>query len=535
MRSGRPFRMPWSMDGIAGLLVAVCLMFHASVAVARTLEEIQAIGMLRICIAGSSAAFYRSNGEAFARYLKVQPEIVELGSFDEQFQNVQGITVEAARYDPKIFAEGRCDVLPNDLHIVPWRQTKMLLVPYYRIRKIIVSRQELRPVLKSMADLAGRTAAVQQGTSYETWLNKVNRDEFSSQPLKILNAPTQESVQLVADGLADFTVLGTDGAFKWVRSDASRLAILFPVDEQVGVGWAVPLEAHSLAERLERFFIEQARVGSELDGNWQQYYRISLMEYRVFQTSFESAGVDVKTLLAWGGPLAAAVLTLVAAMLFWSLRNSTRHQCAVEALRASLEATVEAIVATVESRDPYTAGHQRRVADLASAIAREMGLPADRVAGIGFGALIHDLGKIRVPDELLCKPTRLTRAEFEVIKMHPEVGYGIVKGIDFPWPIAGMIHQHHERLDGSGYPQGLRGEEILLEARILAVADTVEAMASHRPYRPGLGVGAALEEIERNCGGQYDVEVVRACLRLFRQKRYLLPEAVSEDWTVELH
>jgi PAS domain S-box-containing protein len=191
-------------------------------------------------------------------------------------------------------------------------------------------------------------------------------------------------------------------------------------------------------------------------------------------------------------------------------------------LRRSLEATVEAIAATVETRDPYTAGHQRRVADLARAIGREMGLSEDMQEGLHFGALIHDLGKVQIPAEILSKPTRLTKLEFELIKTHPQAGYDIVKGIEFPWRVADMVHQHHERFDGSGYPQGLKGDAIALEARILAVADVVEAMASHRPYRAGLGIEAALKEIETKRGIWFDPAPVDACLRLFREKRFTL-------------
>lgn len=249
------------------------------------------------------------------------------------------------------------------------------------------------------------------------------------------------------------------------------------------------------------------------------------MEYKLFQTSFENEGINLKTLLAWAAPSATVVLALLVAMLVWSLRNANSQHQAEEALRKNLEATIDAITATLESRDPYTAGHQRRVAHLAAAIASEMCLPQERINGLRFGALIHDIGKIRVPDELLCKPTRLTQAEFNLMKTHPDVGYDIVKGIAFPWPVATMIHQHHERMDGSGYPHGLKGTEILLEARILAVADTVEAMASHRPYRPGLGIEAALAEIEGGAGKLFDSEVVQICLRLFRQQGYQFSQA----------
>jgi len=177
---------------------------------------------------------------------------------------------------------------------------------------------------------------------------------------------------------------------------------------------------------------------------------------------------------------------------------------------------------TVETRDPYTAGHQTRVADLAVAIATEMNLSKDQIEGIRMAGMIHDLGKISVPAEILAKPTGLTETEFAMIKTHPQVGHEILKGIEFPWPIAEMVLQHHERLDGTGYPEGLSDNDINQGARILSVADVVEAMASHRPYRPGLGIDAALEEISKNKGVLYDPAVVDACLTIFSEKEYSL-------------
>jgi PAS domain S-box-containing protein len=189
-------------------------------------------------------------------------------------------------------------------------------------------------------------------------------------------------------------------------------------------------------------------------------------------------------------------------------------------LRLSLRGSIQVISRIVEMRDSYTAGHQRRVTALSRAIALEMGLAEDRVEGLCLAGEIHDLGKISVPAEILSKPTRLTEFEFELIRIHPQAGYDIVKEIDFPWPIAEIILQHHERLDGSGYPQGLREAAILLEARILAVADVVEAIASHRPYRPALGIEVGLEELEQQKGILYDPDVVKACLTLFREKGF---------------
>ena len=186
----------------------------------------------------------------------------------------------------------------------------------------------------------------------------------------------------------------------------------------------------------------------------------------------------------------------------------------------AMGSTIEAIALTVEMRDMYTAGHQRRVTGLAIAIAEELKLPESTINGLRMAGIVHDIGKIQVPAEILNKPGRLSEVEFSMIKNHPRAAYEILKNIKFAWPVAQIVLQHHERLDGSGYPSGLSGDQILLETRILSVADVVEAMASHRPYRPALGIDKALEEITINKGILYDTEVVDACCRLFKEKKY---------------
>lgn len=200
----------------------------------------------------------------------------------------------------------------------------------------------------------------------------------------------------------------------------------------------------------------------------------------------------------------------------------TRENIAM--LERAMMGTINAVAVTAELRDPYTAGHERRVGDLAAAIGTELGMDENTVRGLRVIGLVHDVGKISVPAEILNKPGRLSPIEFEMIKTHAERGFQILKDAQFPWPVAEAILQHHERLDGSGYPQGLKGDAIIQEARIMAVADVVEAMASHRPYRPGLGLEAALAEVEKNMGRRYDERAVRACLTLFRDKGYELPK-----------
>ncbi len=192
----------------------------------------------------------------------------------------------------------------------------------------------------------------------------------------------------------------------------------------------------------------------------------------------------------------------------------------VESLKRTLDGTVDALSTTLEMRDPYTAGHQKRVALIACEIAQEMGLSTQQIEGIRVMGFLHDIGKIVVPAEILSKPGKINEYEFHIIKAHSQVGYDILKGIELPWPVATATIQHHERLDGSGYPKGLKGDEIILEARILAVADVLEAMASHRPYRPSLGLDKALDEIRQKKGIFYDSKVVDACLRLFVEKGF---------------
>ncbi len=191
-----------------------------------------------------------------------------------------------------------------------------------------------------------------------------------------------------------------------------------------------------------------------------------------------------------------------------------------ESLLKAQKDTIRAMSMAVELRDPYTIGHQRRVAQLACAIARETNLTENQIDGLYLTGLVHDIGKVRVPAEILTNPNELAKAEFSVIKMHPSLGYDMLKNIEFPWPVAEAVLQHHERMNGSGYPVGLSGKDIVLEARILGVADVVEAMASRRAYRPSLGIENALQEISQNKGALYDIEVVDACFRVFTQKGF---------------
>jgi HD-GYP domain-containing protein (c-di-GMP phosphodiesterase class II) len=194
----------------------------------------------------------------------------------------------------------------------------------------------------------------------------------------------------------------------------------------------------------------------------------------------------------------------------------------LDSLRKAFGTTIQVIVSAVEARDPYTAGHQHRATALARSIATEMGLPIEKINSIRMAGSIHDIGKLSIPAEILSKPTRLSEFEVSLIKEHSRRGYEMLKDVESHWPLAQIVYQHHERMDGSGYPRNLKGGDILIEAHIMAVADVVESMASHRPYRPTLGIDAALKEIEKNKGILYDHTVADTCLRLFREKGYQL-------------
>lgn len=225
--------------------------------------------------------------------------------------------------------------------------------------------------------------------------------------------------------------------------------------------------------------------------------------------------VGSRTQTAFAEPANIALLTELSGDLVYGLRTEQSRR----ALEHSLERTIEAMAATIEMRDPYTAGHQQRVTQIADAIAIELGVDAEQRKGLHVASSVHDIGKISIPVGILAKPGRLSAIEYELIKGHAASGYEILKGIDFPWPVATIVRQHHERLDGSGYPDGISGDSILLESRILAVADVLEAIHSHRPYRPGLGLDVALSNLEEGRGKLFDPQVVDACLRLGEEGR----------------
>lgn len=256
-----------------------------------------------------------------------------------------------------------------------------------------------------------------------------------------------------------------------------------------------------------------ARVTREIAKNTEEHVDRFPLAYRIVTKNGETRWIEDRCAVERGpGGMPTGYQNIIL--------DITERVEAEAAVRGVLMEMIEAVTLTVEKRDPYTAGHQKRVSALAVAIARDMGLDDATVEGIRIGGMIHDIGKVRVPADILAGGGPLTPAEMEIIRTHPRVGSEIVQGVHSPWPIKEMILQHHERLDGSGYPDGRKDESILLEARILAVADVVEAMASHRPYRPALGVDAALDEVATGRGSLYDPAAVDSCVKLFREKGY---------------
>jgi len=205
----------------------------------------------------------------------------------------------------------------------------------------------------------------------------------------------------------------------------------------------------------------------------------------------------------------------------------------IEKQKTALEGIINTLALTVEQRDPYTSGHQKRVSNLSCLIAGEIGLSNDQIEGIRLAGIVHDIGKMHIPAEILSRPGKLTKDEFSIVRSHAQVSYDILAGTEFPWPVADIVHQHHERMDGSGYPQGLSNGDILMEARILCVADVVEAMSSHRPYRPALGLDKAIEEISRGKGIHYDPDVVDACIKVVKKEGFEFEASSVESMGLE--
>ncbi len=274
---------------------------------------------------------------------------------------------------------------------------------------------------------------------------------------------------------------------------------------------------------LGRPIVDVVKIGSDAKEDDNIFFPMSMnyIEFNNYLTTHErQVPVDFTSTPLWmdKGKLRGAVLVI--RDITQQVEYDRKIQESMETLSRAMYGTIEAITKTVETRDPYTAGHQKKVADIAKEIAKDMGLKRDIIESVNLAGQIHDLGKIAIPAEILNKPGRINEIEFALIKTHSQMGYDILKNIDFPWPIADIVLQHHEKFNGTGYPNGVKGEDILIQARIITVADVLEAMASHRPYRAALGIDAAFDELQKNRGIHFDPEVVDSCVRIFKEKGF---------------
>lgn len=305
----------------------------------RSLAEIRSTGELRVCVAGSSADFYRDNAEEFARYLGVQAKTEVLLNWDAQFAVTEGFAARLDQADATPLASGRCDLYPNDLHITPQRQLRMVLVPYFSTRSVVIARPELRASLRNQSDLRGRTAAVQAGTAYEAWLRTFN-STIKDDPIKINLFDTAQAMREVVERRADFTVIAAESAFKWVRDDLENLDLLFPVGDVTQVGWGIASNIPDLELALNEFFDQSRRVGSGLDRSWRKKYGVSLMEYQMFTASFDTESRWRELLVKWGIPAGSALAGLLLAMVFWARRlkrEVAQHRKVSQALSENQE------------------------------------------------------------------------------------------------------------------------------------------------------------------------------------------------------
>lgn len=400
---------------LGGAAVLSMLALCSLPAQGRTLAEVRRTGELRICVAGSSADFYQTNGEEFARSLGVHAKTTVLPTWDHQFHNAQGVTVIDATYEPQLLASGQCDLYPNDLHMSPWRKKKIALVPYFMTRSVVVARPELRNALRQPEDLGGRVAAVQAGTAYETWLREFNASQPKARAVVVQTAPTAQSMRRVAERQADFTLIAAESAFRWVRDDLQNLDLLFTVGDTTEVGWGTSLDAADLRTALEQYFAASRRMGSRLDLSWRKNYGVSLAEYQLFSASFDASAQLRAVWSRWGIPLASAVGGVILAMLFWArrLRREMRlHRIDAEALRASqalvvLEAArrkaVSELLLALQQTDTLAQFAQTVLRELARHLPLGQALFATVHPGLGVTAQAHYAGGGATPAQTLAE------------------------------------------------------------------------------------------------------------------------------------
>ena len=407
-----------------------------------------------------------------------------------------------------------CQDILNDPATIPWREeiqegpgwASSASLPLHRNGAVIGAFTLYSGVINAFDEFE-RNLLVGMATDVSFALDALDRE--------LQRKRTEESLYEAEErfrGLVEQSIVGIyiiqDEKFAYVNPRVAEISGLDSVDELLG---SDPLERIVGADRAEVARNMRRLLSGEA--------RSLAIDFGILHPD----GVEIRVGINAARARHMGKLAIIGVVQDISEKKRAEEEIRryIEQLKSTLDATIEVVEIISEMRDPYTVGHERRVAQIAVAIAAGLGLDAHRQEGIRVAGKLHDVGKIIVPAEILAKPTRLTPIEYALVQGHAQAGYDVLKGVEFPWPVAQVVLQHHERMDGSGYPQGLQGESILLEARILAVADVVEAMSSHRPYRPGKNIEMALEEIERSRGVKYDAKVVDACLKLFHEQGYV--------------
>jgi PAS domain S-box-containing protein/putative nucleotidyltransferase with HDIG domain len=373
--------------------------------------------------------------------------------------------------------------------------------------------QELRLIDKAGAYLSLEcVASVISRENQPHAVMLIARDITQARKLEQQLQKSEQKFLILAEESREMIFIATEGRLAYVNK-ASESMLGYSVEELTSPDFnLIRIASPEYKRTLKKIF---SSLGHDTDYPAQEIEFIHRNGGRV------SAIMNIKLTHYDGENAIFGVINDVSAI---KTAEKAQFESAAKLVKA-ITAIIDAIASTMELKDPYTFGHQMRVTEIAVALARELQLSANDIEGIRLGSMVHDIGKTYIPTQILSKPPPLNRLEFDLIKMHPRAGYDILKKIDFPWPIPEIALQHHERLDGSGYPAGLVGDDILFEARVVAVADVIEAMSSHRPYRPSMGIDKALVEIVLNKDKLYDARVVDACQTLFYDKGYVIPGA----------
>ncbi len=476
--------------------------------VCRAAVQLGGMRMAWIGTVGSDTGMVRvaaSFGDDADEYLKDIEISVDAGS-----ALGQGPTGTAIRENQPVWSQD----LQSDPRATPWQARRERFgfraggsLPLHR-HGVPVGTLNLYAGKVGAFDEAARNLLAEMATDIDFALDNFEREAAREQAEKGLRAAEEQFRGLIEQSIAG-TYIVQDGQFAYVNPRYAEIFGYASTEELIGRDFL-----SMVAEKDRDTAAENIRRRIEGDVDMINYEFTGLRK----DGSTVEIGVHGARATHGGRPAVIGLIQDISE----KKRAEEQIQRYVEQLKIAFMSTVEVATTLSEMRDPYTAGHERHVGELAMAIGAALGLDERRQEGLRVAGYLHDIGKITIPAEILSKPGKLSPIEYELIKGHPQSGYDVLKDVEFPWPIALVALQHHERMDGGGYPQGLKGEAILFEARIMAVADVVEAMSSHRPYRPGLGIEKALAEIERGRGTAYDPAVADACLKMFREGAYTL-------------